>query len=125
MDAVADPPYGVKSEVKRRAPRLPRKANSMTDGRSHSTPRSGLPRIIKRLKNQLMTTPRGLVLAAACCFLYASCGFVVAYDWMAATDRPASLRVVATLLFLWLGVEGLREGKRLWIRRGVLRRTET
>jgi hypothetical protein len=97
----------------------------MTDGRSHSTPQSGLLRIIKRLNNQLMTTPRGLVLAAACCFLYASSGFVLAYDWMATTDRPASLRFVATLLFLWLGVKGLREAKRLWIRRGVLKRTES
>jgi hypothetical protein len=97
----------------------------MTDGRRHSTPHSGLLRIIKRLNNQLMTTPRGLVLAAACCFLYASGAFVVAYDWMATTDRPASLRLVATLLFLWLGVKGLREGKRLWVRRGVLKRTET
>jgi hypothetical protein len=54
----------------------------VTDGRSHNTPQSGLLRIIKRINNQLMTTPRGLVLAAASCFLYASGGFVSAYDWM-------------------------------------------
>ena len=48
---------------------------------------------------------------------------MLAYDWTATTDRPAWLRFVAVLLFLWLGVKALREGKRLWMRRGVLKRS--
>jgi hypothetical protein len=100
----------------------------MTDGRSPSTPRSaagGLLRIIKRVSSQLMTTPRGLFLAAGCCFWYGSGWFVLAYDFTARADYPAWFRFVAIVLFLWSGVKGLQEGKRLWIRRGVLKRTGT
>jgi hypothetical protein len=97
----------------------------MTDCRGRSSPRSGLLRIMKRLSNQLMNTPRGLFLVAACCFGYGAAAFVLAYDCTARTDDPAWFRFVAIVLFLWFGVNGLREGKRLWIRRGVLKRTGT
>lgn len=85
--------------------------------------RGGRLRIVKGLNNQLMNTPRGLFLAAACCFLCGAAGFVLAYDWTETTDRPAWLRFVGVLLSLWLGVKALREGKRLWMRRGVLKRS--
>ena len=71
-----------------------------------------------------MTTPWGLFLAAACCFLCGAAGFVLAYDSTATTDRPAWLRFVAVLVFLWLCVKALREGKRLWMRLGVLKRSD-
>jgi hypothetical protein len=98
------------------------------DQHHQSTPPNaagGFVRIIKQLTNQLMNTPRGLFLAAACCFWYGSAMFVLAYDFTARADRPAWYRFVAVVLCLWFGAKGLNEGKRLWIRRGVLKRIGT
>jgi uncharacterized membrane protein YdcZ (DUF606 family) len=95
----------------------------MRASRTVRCPAGVLLRIVKGLNNQLMNTPRGVLLAAACCFLCGAAGFVLAYDWTETTDRPAWLRFVAILLFLWLGVNALREGKRLWMRRSVLKRS--
>jgi hypothetical protein len=99
----------------------------MTDGRRDSTPHSagGLPQIIKQLSNQVMNTPRGLFLVAACCLLCGSAWFLLAYDFTARTDHPTWFRFAAIVLCLWMGVKLLQEGKRLWIRRGVLKRTGT
>ena len=88
----------------------------MTDRRRSGTARSaagGLLRIIKRLSNQLMNTPRDCSWLRHAVSNMGQPGlwvsrFVLAYDWMETTDRPAWLRFVAILLFLWLGVTGLR-----------------
>ena len=60
--------------------------------------KGGLLGIIARLNRHLMHTTRGLLLAAACCFCYATAWFLLAYDFTARSDHPAWFRFVAIVV---------------------------
>jgi hypothetical protein len=79
--------------------------------------------MLTRLSNLLMNTRWGSFLAAACCFWFGVACFVLAYDFTASADHPAWYRFGAIVIVLWFGVRGLQQGKRLWIRRSVLKRS--